>query len=75
LPVSRPRIEARVVVLPFRASTSALGWVVIPRRALTDAQLIELADLLRARGFLTRGNGQSVTGRLLSPFLDGRQPT
>ena len=71
----RPRIEARVVVLPFRVSTSALGWVVIPRRALTDAQLIELTDLLRARGFLTRGNGQSVTGRLLSRFLGGGQQT
>ena len=69
----RPRIEARVVVLPFRVSTSPLGWVVIPRRALTDAQLIDLTDLLRAQGFLTRGDGQSVTGRLLALFFDGRR--
>ena len=65
-----PRIEDRVIVLPFRMSTSPLGWVVIPRRALTDAQLADLMALLRARGFLARGRGQSVTGRLLSPFLN-----
>jgi hypothetical protein len=65
----RPRIEDRVIVLPFRMSTSPLGWVVIPRRALTDAQLADLIALLRARGFLTRGRGQSVTGRLLSPLV------
>jgi hypothetical protein len=62
----RPRIEDRVVVLPFRLATSALGWVVIPRRALTDAQLAELTELLRARGFLAHGDGRSLTGRLLS---------
>ena len=66
----RPRIEDRVVVLPFRKSTSPLGWVVIPRRALTDAQLADLVALLRARGFLARGRGQSVTGRLLSPLVN-----
>jgi hypothetical protein len=66
----RPRVEDRVVVLPFRMSTSPLGWVVIPRRALTDAQLADLIALLRARGFLEHGRGQSVTGRFLSPFLD-----
>lgn len=61
-----PRIEDRVVVLPFRLATSALGWVVIPRRALSDAQLAELTELLRARGFLARGDGRSLTGRLLA---------
>jgi hypothetical protein len=66
----RPRIEDQVIVLPFRMSTSPLGWVVIPRRALTDAQLADLIDLLRARGFLARGRGQSVTGRLLSPLVN-----
>ena len=66
----RPRIEDRVIVLPFRMSTSPLGWVVIPRRALTDAQLADLIALLRARGFLARGRGQSVTGRLLSPLVN-----
>ena len=65
----RPRIEDRVIVLPFRMSTSPLGWVVIPRRALTDAQLADLIALLRARGFLARGHGQSVIGRLLSPLV------
>jgi hypothetical protein len=68
--LGRPRIEDRVIVLPFRMSTSPLGWVVIPRRALTDAQLADLIDLLRARGFLARGRGQSVTGRLLSPLVN-----
>jgi hypothetical protein len=67
----RPRIEDRVIVLPFRMSTSPLGWVVIPRRALTDAQLADLITLLRARGFLARGRGQSLTGRLLSSLVDG----
>ena len=67
----RPRIESRVVVLPFRKASSSLGWVVIPRRALTDAQLDDLVDLLRARGFLRHGNGQSVTGQLLAPFVRG----
>jgi hypothetical protein len=65
----RPRIEDRVVVLPFRNSTSPLGWVVIPRRAITDAQLADLVELLRSRGFLARGDGRSLTGRLVSPFL------
>jgi hypothetical protein len=65
-----PRIEDQVIVLPFRMSTSPLGWVVIPRRALTDDQLADLIALLRARGFLARGRGQSVTGRLLSPLLN-----
>ena len=66
----RPRIEDCVVVLPFRMSTSPLGWVVIPRRALTDDQLADLIALLRARGCLARGRGQSVTGRLLSPLVN-----
>jgi hypothetical protein len=66
----RPRIESRVVVLPFRHGTSALGWVVIPRSALTDGQLATLVELLRARGALRRGHGRSLVGRLLSPFLD-----
>jgi hypothetical protein len=66
----RPRIESRVVVLPFRYLTSALGWVVIPRSALTDGQLESLVEILRARGDLTRGDGRSLLGRLLAPFLD-----
>jgi hypothetical protein len=66
----RPRIESRVVVLPFRHGTSALGWVVIPRSALTDRQLATLVELLRAGGALRRGDGRSLVGRLLSPFLD-----
>jgi len=64
-----PRIEALVVVLPFRRSTSSLGWVVIPRRDLADDELAQLVDLLRSRGFLRRGDGRSITGRLLSPLL------
>lgn len=70
----RPRIEALVVVLPFRLATSSLGWVVIPRRAITDEQLAQLIDLLRARGFLRRGDGRSVIGRLLAPFLGPERP-
>src|SRR6478735_1705054 len=46
----RPRIEALVVVLPFRRGTSSLGWVVIPRREVTDEQLARLVDQLRALG-------------------------
>jgi hypothetical protein len=65
----RPRIESRVVVLPFRLATSALGWVVIPRSALTDEQLEGLVELLRSHGFLARGDGRSLLGRLLAPFL------
>jgi hypothetical protein len=64
----RPRIEDRVVVLPFRMATSPLGWIVIPRRAMTDAQLADLVEFLRARGYLSRGDGRSLTGRILSPF-------
>ena len=66
----RPRIESRVVVLPFRWATSALGWVVIPRAALTDEQFEGLVEFLRAHDFLTRGDGRSLLGRLLAPFLD-----
>jgi len=66
----RPRIESRVVVLPFRFATSALGWVVVPRGALTDEQFEGLVELLRAHGFLARGDGRSLLGRLLAPFLD-----
>ena len=67
----KPRIEALVVVLPFRNATSPRGWVVIPRRAVTDAQLGELVALMRAHGFLARGDGRSVTGQLLAPFVRG----
>jgi hypothetical protein len=58
------------VVLPFRLATSALGWVVIPRDALTDEQFEGLVEFLRAQGFLARGDGRSLIGRLLAPFLD-----
>ena len=66
----RPRIESRVIVLPFRWATSALGWVVIPRAALTDEQFEGLVEILRSHGHLTRGDGRSLLGRLLAPFLD-----
>jgi hypothetical protein len=70
----RPRIEALVVILPFRLATSSLGWVVIPRRAIDDEQLAQLVALLRAHGFLRRGDGRSLIGRLLGPFLASRRP-
>ena len=66
----RPRIEGLVVVLPFRQGTTSRGWVVIPRRAVTDEQLVQLEELLRDQGFLRGGDGRSITGRLLAPFTD-----
>jgi hypothetical protein len=57
------------LTVALNVSTSSLGWVVIPRRALSENQLEELVDLLRAHGYLRRSDGRSVTGRLLAPFL------
>jgi hypothetical protein len=64
-----PRMESRVLVLPF-SWPSADSWVIVPARAFTPDQLDEVLAILRAHGYFVDGDHRSLMGRLMSLLLD-----
>lgn len=64
-----PRLESRVLVLPF-SWPFADAWAVVPARAFTPAQFETLLAVLREHGFFLDGDHQSPMGRLLSLVAD-----
>ena len=65
-----PRLERRVLVLPF-SWPSADAWAVVPARAFSPAQFERLLDILQEAGIFVDGDRQSPMGGLLS-FVAGR---
>ena len=64
-----PRLERRVLVLPF-SWPFADSWAVIPARAFTPDQFAAVMAIMESHGHLRDGNRQSPMGRLLG-LLDG----
>jgi hypothetical protein len=69
LKLRHPRMESRVLVLPF-SWPFADAWAIIPARAFTPQQIEELLVILRARGIFLDGDHRSSMGRLLTLLLD-----
>jgi hypothetical protein len=67
-----PRLESRVLVLPF-SWPFADAWAVVPARAFSPAQFDGLLGILKEHGFFLDGDHRSEVGRLLS-FLADRIP-
>jgi hypothetical protein len=59
-----PRLESRVLVLPF-SWPFADSWVPVPARAFTPAQYEKVMLTLKVRGFFHDGDHRSLMGRVL----------
>ncbi len=72
-----PRLESRVLVLPF-SWPFADAWAVVPARAFSSDEFDDLLGILNEHGFFLDGDHRSPMGRLLSlvadhvPFGDGK---
>jgi hypothetical protein len=64
-----PRLESRVLVLPF-SWPFADSWAVVPARAFTPAQFEHLMAILEGHGFFREGDRRSLLGRMLSLIFD-----
>jgi hypothetical protein len=64
-----PRLESRVLVLPF-SWPFADAWAVVPARAFSPAEFNGLLGVLNEHGFFLDGDHRSPMGRLLSLVWD-----
>jgi hypothetical protein len=67
--LSHPRLESRVLVLPF-SWPFADSWVVVPARAFTPTQFERWIVILEAEGWFRAGDRRSLFGRMVSRFVD-----
>jgi len=67
--LTHPRLESRVLVLPFTWPWSN-GWVVVPARAFTAEQFEELLALLATKDVFVDGDRRSLMGSILSILAD-----
>ncbi len=63
-----PRLESRVLVLPFSSWGDAVA--VVPARALTPGQLAKIVALLNDQGHLLHGDNRGPVGIALGPIMD-----
>ncbi len=67
----QPRVESRVLVLPFSNPwINGSAWVIVPARAFTPQQFDRLMEMLRRQGVFEDGDHRSKIGRLLSRLFD-----
>lgn len=67
--LTHPRLESRVLVLPFTWPWSN-GWVVVPARAFTAEQFEALLGLLATKDIFVDGDRRSPMGSFLSILAD-----
>lgn len=67
--LKNPRLESRVLILPF-SWPWADAWVVVPARAFTPAQFDAVLQILNSNGFLAEQDRRSPMGSVLSAVAD-----